>query len=432
MAGPIVENRAARSPVIALICFIALFADGAVPRTWAADTAAAAVSLDETRRRVLSNNPDVGELAAMMDQARHATAELRSQRGPKISGVGQYTTSDDAFTQLPDSNQLVVRAEQSVFQGGRLASDINRLSRLEQSAAADLDTKKIEVTLLAEQNYFRALADQEQLDLWTQAQAEYNGLLKLIEPKFTVGSVPEYDFVKIKLSISQYELEKLKAREDLSHALSVLGAAMGGDAPAAVQSLSDPGPPPELALPALLATLPQRPDVRSAEQRAAAEALSVERARRQRWPTVTMAADYGYSGTEAQDTDIGWEFSALANLPLYDFGTVRQKVSQAEAGRAAEIYRAQSLRLRIRTEMNDALERVSTAWQSLLIARQNLAPSEKAYKNSLRRYRTALAPMTELSDAHDLWVQSRLRISQSLNEYRDALSALGAAQGHLP
>ncbi len=367
-----------------------------------------------------------------MDQTVHTVGEMRSQGLPKISGFGQITTSDDDVTQLPDSNQLVIRAQQTMFQGGRIASDINRLKRLQESAAADLDVKKLEIALLVEQSYFRAIADQEQLDLWAQAKSEYNDLLQLIEPKFTVGSVPEYDYVKIRLSIAQYEIETLNLEQDLAHTLFVLGAAMGGDAPSDVQPLASAPPPPEISLDNLLAMLPARPDVRSAEKHGDAQELAVQRATREHWPDLTIMGDYGYSGIQYQDIGTGWEFSAMANLPIFDFGTIHHHIEQAQADRTAQDYRTKALRLKIRTEMNDARQHVKTAWQSLVIAEQSLPQAEKAYKNSLRRYRSGLAPMTELSDAHDLLTQSQVRTSQYTNEYRNALSELVSVQGLLP
>ena len=129
------------------------------------------VSLTQAIDDALTNNPEIGGLAAALDQTFHTVGEMRSQGLPKISGFGQITTSDDDVTQLPDSNQLVIRAQQTMFQGGRIASDINRLKRLQESAAADLDVKKLEIALLVEQSYFRAIADQEQLDLWAQAKS---------------------------------------------------------------------------------------------------------------------------------------------------------------------------------------------------------------------------------------------------------------------
>ena len=244
--------------------------------------------------------------------------------------------------------------------------------------------------------------------------------------------MPEYDYVKIRLSIAQYEIETLNLEQDLAHTLFVLGAAMGDDAPSGAQPLAPVASPPEMSLDKLLAMLPTRPDVRSAEKHGDAQALAVQRARRERWPDLTVTGDYGYSGIQYQDIGTGWEFSAMANLPIFDFGTIRHHIGQAQADRTAQEYRTKALRLKIRTEMSDALQHVKTAWQSLGIAEQSLPQAEKAYKNSLRRYRSGLAPMTELSDAHDLLTQSRIRASQYANDYRNALSELLSVQGLLP
>jgi len=397
-----------------------------------AETHEKTLSLPQAIDCALSNNPEIGELNATQSQTRHAVEETRSLRFPRLSLLGQYTTGDDKKTQLPDSNQAVARGEEFLFQGGRVAADIRRLENLEEGAVADIDVKKLQVVLDVEENYFQAVTDQEQIDLWTSAQEEYGKLLKLIEPKFSVGSVPDYDYVRIRLSIAQYEQEKLNSRRALEHDLFALGAAMGTDPPAAVEALPPVSPPPDLTLEKLLERLPQRPDLQAAEKRLSAEEFSVERAHRDRWPDLKLAGDYGYTGMTASDTSLGWGFSATANLPLYDFGTTHHGISRAEADRSAQEYKTKALRLRIRTEMNDALERVNSAWKIYRIAEESLPQAQKAYESSLRRYRTGLAPMTELSDAHDLLIQSRVHRSQSVNDYRNALGELDSVQGLFP
>ena len=140
-----------------------------------------------------------------------------------------------------------------------------------------------------------------------------------------MGSVPEYDYAKIRLSIDQYRLEKLAVEQDRAHSLYALGAAMGTNAPVAVQPLPPWRRRPMCRWTNWSAAFPARPDVRSAAKKLSAQESAVQRAGRERWPDLSLAADYGYSGMQAQDIAVGWEFSALAHLPLYDFGTVRQR-----------------------------------------------------------------------------------------------------------
>ena len=195
--------------------------------------------------------------------------------------------------------------------------------------------------------------------------------------------MPEYDYVKIRLSIAQYEIEKLNAQQDLEHTLFVLGAAMDADVPAGVQPLASVSPPPTVSLEKLLTALPSRPDVRSAEKKLAAQEWILQRATRERWPDLKVSGDYGYSGQQAENIASGLrEFSRDGQFAdFFDFGAIHHHIAQAEADRSVQQYKTEALRLKIRTEMNDALQHLKTAWQSLCIAEKRLPQAEKAYKN---------------------------------------------------
>lgn len=419
--------------IFVVLVLVLLTLLGSLPQVvTAAETGNSAIALQDAVGKALANNPEIRELQSRLQQSRRTVDEFRSQRLPKLSLNGLYTTSDDIKRQLPDANQAVAHAEEPLFQGGRAAADIRRLKSLQDSSSADLEVKRLDVVLAVEQAYFHALADQEQVTQWARAQEEYARLLQLIEPRFTVGSVPEFDFVKIRLSIAQYEQERLHSRQALEHELFVLGALMASDPPGAVQVLPAVHAPPALELDRLMEHLPSRPDVRSAESQLSAQQFALLRARRERWPDLSLSGDYGYSGQSPSDVTLGWGFATTASLPLFDFGTLRARVLQAESERSAQEYRVESLRLKIRTEMNDALQAVKGAWQDLQTAQESIPLAQKAYESSLRRYRTGLAPMTELSEAHDLWVQSRMHLSQATADYRVAAAQLSAAQGLLP
>jgi len=390
-----------------------------------------ALSLARAIEKALANNPEIRAAEAASQTARLTSRESETQRLPKISLAGQYLTSDDIRRQLPDSNAAVVRGDEYLFQGGRLAADVQRLHSLEKSAAADLEAKRLEVMLAVEESFFRALADQEQLDDWAQARSEYARLLKLIEPRFTLGSIPEYDYVKIKISLAEYDRGSSESGRALEHERFVLGALMGTRPPQLLQALPPLEPPAAANLETLMEKLALRPDVQAAESRLAAQRFALQRARRERLPDLRLSGDYGYSGQSPSDVAIGWGFSTAASLPVFDFGTIRAHIAQARSEQSALEYQNEALRLKIRTELNDALEAVQAAWENLQTAQQNISLAQKAYESSLRRYRTGLAAMTELGDAHDLLIQSRLRLCQAAADYRGAQAQLSASQGVL-
>lgn len=387
------------------------------------------LTLDEAVREALQHNPDILQAAAARDESRFAAKEARSKRYPRLSQIDQYTTGDDVDKQLPDSNQVEIGAEETLFQAG-LWSDVRRLKNLEQGAAADLDQKKVEIALLVKESYCRALSASEKVAVWEDARSEFSDILKLVAPKFSVGSVPEYDYAKIRYSIAQFRGDLLDSQKELDRRLEDLGELMGTAPPSSVEPLPDASAPPEIDTAAVFAAaLSGRPDFKSEEARLSAQKFETLAAKRERWPQVKASEDYGYSARSMPEASIGWGLNALVTLPLFDFGQIGSRIDQSDAREKAQQYRLDRLKLKIRGEIANQAREVETAWEKLRLVRESLPDARKAYRSSLHRYRTSLAPMTELSDAHDLWVQARMDLIQAEADYRVARARWDAAQG---
>ena len=388
------------------------------------------ITLTQALSKALQTNPDLLVTRANLTQAKASTSEVKKSYLPHLSAEGQYSTSDDVATQLPDANHAVVQVSEDLFQGGRVFSDIDRLKHLENSALSLTEQKKQEVVFNVKRNYYLGLSALEQLDEWKAATDEYNHLLKLIEPKFTVGSVPEYDYAKVRLSLSSYEQETLKSQALLGHELQTLGALMGSDPPEGLTQVEEPTSPPSLNPDEILTkALSQRPDLKASESQVLAERSAVTQAKLERLPDIKVGADYGYGGLTFGNQSLGWGVTATLGIPIFDFGAISSRIDQASAQLLADESRLESLRLQIRTDIFDTVQGVNIAWAALKAAENNWPAAKRAYQSSLRRYRTGLAPMTELSDAHSLLIQSQIGLSQARAEYRIALARLDLMQG---
>lgn len=385
---------------------------------------AAPLSLDAAIARALRANPELARVRAVEQEAQAAVQERKTRVLPKISGLVQYAATDDPLTQLPDANQAIVKVDENVFDGGRFFSEVSRLRATESGARFNVEQKRLETVLAVKAAFFRGLQAQGELRIWKAAQAEFSRLRKLIEPKFTVGSVPEYDYAKVELSLTQYGTELRTAEAELRHALMSLGALMGGDPPAALLAeAGGPPAPPTISIESFIEdATASRPEVHAAESRIQAQGFAVQTAQRERLPNLLLEAEYGLGGYTWQTQSLGWDLIGTISFPIFDFGTISSRVSQAQARRIQSEARLEALRLRLRTQLSDLAMSLHNGWSNYQAAQSSLPRAERAYRSSLRRYRTGIAPMTELSDAHELWVQARVQSAIALAEYRIALA----------
>ncbi len=393
--------------------------------------AAEKLSLEAALTKALAANPDLLVAKASVRDAAAAANSMKAQDLPLLSVQYQNSQSDDVATQLPDANNAMVMITENLFNGGQTLAEIRKLEHFEDSAKSSAQQKRLEILAAVKESFYRGLSANAQVNDWKAAQAEFSRLLKLMAPKFTVGQVPQYDYAKIRISLHSYLQEQLKATASLGHELHVLGAAMGGEPPTELSGVDEIPRPPQIDVEKVMSNIyANRPDVQAENSRILAQQEEVARARRERLPKVTLEADYGYGGLTPQDMwTLGWGTTATVSMPLFDFGGISSDVRRARARLNIEEYRDEALRLKIRTEVYDTLERVRIAWAGYKASLENLPVAKRAYASSLRRYRTALAPMTELSDAHTLLIESRLDRERALAEYQIALTQLRLVLG---
>ena len=389
------------------------------------------ITLDEALARALVANPEILVTKAAVRDAESETDTAQAQDLPVLSAQYQYSQSDDIATQLPDANNAMVQINESLFNGGQTLSEIHRLEHLQGDAKAKAEQKRFEILAAVKDDYYRGLSAASQISDWVKAKVEFLQLLKLMEPKFTVGLVPEYDYAKIEISLRGYEQERLRAQAALGHELHALGAAMGDEPPTDLASIGNVPAPPDVDLRKIMSSVyEKRPDLRAQNERISAQEYAVQKAKRARLPNITLEADYGYGGLTPQDMwTLGWGTTATVGMPLFDFGGISSRVDSERAKLNIEELKDEELKLKIRTEVFDTLERVKVAWAGYKAALANLPIAKRAYASSLKRYRTALAPMTELSDAHALLIQSRLDRERACAEYQIALTQLQLVTG---
>lgn len=388
------------------------------------------LTLSEALARALSANPEILEKQASLHAARLSVTATRTRLFPAISAEYQYTDSDTPNQELPDANHAFVVLNEDLFNGGRTWAQIHRLRHLEEKAQDLAQEKRLEVMAAVKDSYYEAVSAAEQVNDWTRAESEFSRLLKLMEPKFTVGAVPEYDFVKIRISLRNYKQDKLIAQAKLGHELHLLGEAMGGEPPKTLAEIHQLTPPPDLSVKEILfKSFEARPDVKAQSAQVLAQEDAVTQAKRQRLPKLSLEADYGYGGVTVPQMGIGWGVTALVDLPIFEFGHIRSQVDTEEAKLSAEQERQIALQLKIKTQVYDTLEQVKLSWADYQEALKNLPGAWRAYVSSLRRYRTGLARMAELSDAHSLLVQARLERDSDRALYEMALTKLQLVMG---
>lgn len=188
------------------------------------------------------------------------------------------------------------------------------------------------------------------------------------------------------------------------------------------------------------------PDLRAAIQTAREADLDVTAAKTAFLPTLTVETDYGIEANcfafrctraSVQGPDgpgpvpnLGYFLTAALNIPVWDWGTLRSKLHQAE-------YKQQSAKAQLSQSQRQIISELYAAYNEAAFARSAVDESRRTAElatESLRltnlRYQAGASPATEVVDGENTLVTARNAYIDAQARYRTALAVLQTHTGN--
>ncbi len=265
-----------------------------------------------------------------------------------------------------------------------------------------------------------------------QAGREFENYEKL---RLEAGEIAPVDLVRARLQTAQRgdELEQAKTGESVAaNALRVL---IGGDftAPLATEDLLVQMPQDneiEIFAPTAIEARPEFAQF-EAERRAAEQDISVARAARR--PQIIYSVGSGFISDSLRPANVAKSLGVQGNvgvtIPIFDRGASRSRefqarlrVQQAENNRRLAQRQFFQAFFTARTQAISARARIRGLAASVADAELNVAASRA-------RYGAGEAPITEVTDANNTLVTTRLALFQAIFDYQTARARLRRAAG---
>jgi outer membrane protein TolC len=148
-------------------------------------------------------------------------------------------------------------------------------------------------------------------------------------------------------------------------------------------------------------------------------------------PTIALAGDYGWQGTElrfSSDNDfiVG---SVVLRWNLLNGGQDRARRQLASLEQERTALATEETVARVEREVLGALDGAGTAWRAIATADDRLAASERTWQLVRRRYEEGLAPHLELSDARTQFTTAALNAALTRFTYAARLVELERVTG---
>lgn len=289
-----------------------------------------------------------------------------------------------------------------------------------------------EIVYAVRSAYADVLREQHERELAKDMQDRYAETVRLSRARRAAGEISEAELRKIELEGLRYTSATVDAEMQLDIALARLGALMGlPPAESSKLTLSDPGPArTPLSLAALTQqALDQRPDIRAMKASREFAGASLNQAKREAFPDISLGVTYTHSGfTVSGDNPNSLALTLSLPLPIFDR-------NQAGIGRAdLAVKRAENdaarLSLLVQHEVADAVRRDARA-RALLDAYEGgmLERAESSLKVAEKSYQAGAISLLELLEAQRTYLEVKADYLKTLNVFHQARVDINHAVG---
>ncbi len=387
-------------------------------------TAVAAVDL------ALCNHPQTREVWA---NARAQAALVGAARGAWLPTLGgSISTTGTDYGKNKDSASVTL--SWLLFDFGQRSANVENAVQLLAAAAATQDATVQSLFLAALQAYYSGQATRAAVISALEAERSADEAYKAAETRYQVGVATPADRLQAKTALSQARLNRIKAEGDARNALGTLANALGLPANVAIQLAAMPAVPDnpgfQKEIDALIADAQRRrPDLKAAEAQFKAAEASVDLARAQGRPTLSLSAGPSWQRLAGESTH-GNSVGLTLNVPLFTGFDTTYRVRNAQAVVDLRAAQRDKLQNQVALDVWKAYQSLSTATESLRTAADLVASAEQSERVALGRYRAGVGTVLDLLSAQSALANARLqRIQAELdwNVYRATLAqSMGA------
>jgi outer membrane protein len=418
--------------------------EGAAPLT---------VTLQDALARAQKNSADFLAVTSDARSAHEDVVQARAARLPTISGTSQYLGTQGNGTSangryVTNDGVHVYRdwgvLHQDLSPGVFMGTAASRASAAEALSKAKMEIAKRGLSVTVTKNYDALVVAERKYATAQMAAEEAQHFYEITQDGERAGQTAHSDVIKAELQYQQqvqaFDEAKL-AMEDARLELAVLLFPTLNENFTIVDDLdSAPALPPFADIQTLAAK--ENPDLRVALESARQADLDVTAAKTAFWPTLVVDLDYGIEANAfalhsraAAFPDagvlpnLGYFVTASLNVPVWDWGTLRSKLKQAD-------YKREQAHVEISQTQREVLSNLYTAYNEATVARTGVDRLRDIAENaaeSLRlvnlRYQGGESPALEVVDAQNTLITARNAYADALARYRVALASLQTLTG---
>ena len=345
------------------------------------------------------------------------------------AGNGSFNTGNSGYNNN-DSARISVTQGIDLFRLVPAAEDVERITR--DFYITDLDRTQNETALSVKDQFFTVLRDQDQVTVYQEQVAADTESVRVTQARVTAGAAAEFDLLTAQTTLSNAQQLLSSARNTLTLAQvnlnNLLG--LGPDVPIALQNPVTPPLDQTFNTPQLTQTaLVRRPELRQADNNIVIAQKLVRLAGVGLLPSLSVVGSGNYNGHVASGPHDTFSLSAVLGIPLYDGGTTKAKVKEAESDLRSQVITRDQLRENVAVEVRQALSNINDAQTRAASSGLGVTQAQEAYRLATVRYQNGIGTILDEVNAQAQLAQARLNLLNAQYDYQTSLAQLTRALG---
>jgi outer membrane protein TolC len=416
------------------------------------------ITLQDALERARKLDPTLAGAVSDARGAREDRIQARNAMLPTITATTQYLNDQGDGGKISDGRFVtqdgvhVYRGwavyHQDLSPGLLMGTGFTRAKAAEALANAKSEIARRGLAVTVTKSYYGLVVAQRKYATAQAGLDQAKHFMDITTDLERQGQAPHSDALKAEI---QYRIQKQAfdeakfAMEDTRLGLAVILFPDFNENFTVVDDLdSAPALPPFPEIQAMAEK--QNPDMRAALETAREADLDVKLAKTSFLPTLTVETDYGIEAncfalhcTRASVQDpalgvgvvpnLGYFLTAALTVPVWDWGTLRSKLHQAEYKQdAAKAALSQAKRLNV-SELYATYDEALIARSALEESRRTAELAAESLRLTNLRYQAGASPATEVVDAETALVTARNAYADAQIRYRTVLATLQTFTG---
>ncbi|MBR4854541.1 MAG: TolC family protein [Alistipes sp.] len=418
----------------ALVCVVTVSASTQESGVATSGSEPLVLTLEQALQIALSENPTVKIADQTIEAKKYAKKGTYAALWPDISASATYQRyiKKQTFHIMGQTMQVGTTNNISAGVNATLPIINAQLWKSLKLSAMDVElaveqarSSRVDMVEQVSKAFYQVLLAKDSYDVYKRVYDNAVENHKIVEKRYSVGQVSEYDFIRSKVSVSNAEPNVFSAENSIVLALWQLKALLGLDLSKDVDcagSLADFEPVMTSHI-AMEADLSNNSTMRQIDIQERMLEKSIELKRSANLPSLALSIGYNYVAMDETMKLFHYRWNPYSvaafalNIPIFSGGKRRADVKQAEIELGNLQLQRENVERQLHTAMMQYESTMLTNLKQYHASSENISQAKRGYDIAVKRYEVGGGTLVDVDNSQLAYTQAELSRSTAIYNY---------------